>query len=193
MPRPKEFDREEVLNRAMITFRDKGYEATSMQELVDRMEINRFSLYGTFTSKHELFVESLQAYLDNVGIPFFRRLEDSGQGLEIIESVLMELVSRVKGGVSPNGCLLCNTIAELGSSADERIKKILESYLNSQEEYYHAALVRAKELGEIPEEVDARGHAKLLVGYTTGILGTAKVLGEKELRKSVKATIAAIR
>jgi TetR/AcrR family transcriptional repressor of nem operon len=94
MPRPKEFNREEVLDRAMIAFRDKGYEATSMQELVDRMAINRFSLYGTFTSKHELFVEALQAYLENVGIPFFSRLEDSGQGLEIIESVLMELVTR---------------------------------------------------------------------------------------------------
>lgn len=193
MPRPKEFDREEVLNRAMIAFRDKGYEATSMQELVDRMAINRFSLYGTFTSKHELFVEALQAYLENVGIPFFSRLEDSGQGLEIIESVLMELVTRVKGGESPNGCLLCNTIAELGSSADERIKKVLETYLKKQEEYFHAALSRAKELGEISEEVDARGHAKLLVGYTTGILGTAKVLSEKEMRKSVKATVAAIR
>jgi TetR/AcrR family transcriptional repressor of nem operon len=186
MPRPKEFDREEVLNRAMIAFRDRGYEATSMQELVDRMAINRFSLYGTFTSKH-------QAYLENVGIPFFSRLEDSGQGLEIIESVLMELVTRVKGGESPNGCLLCNTIAELGSSADERIKKILETYLKKQEEYFHAALLSAKELGEISEEVDARGHAKLLVGYTTGILGTAKVLSEKEMRKSVKATVAAIR
>jgi len=49
MPRQKEFDREEVLHKAMIAFRDKGYEATSMQDLVDSMEINRFSLYETFS------------------------------------------------------------------------------------------------------------------------------------------------
>jgi TetR/AcrR family transcriptional repressor of nem operon len=101
MPRQKEFDREEVLHKAMIAFRDKGYEATSIQDLVDRMEINRFSLYETFTNKHELFVETLQAYLDNVAIPFFSRLEDSKEGLKVIESVLMELVSRIKSGESP--------------------------------------------------------------------------------------------
>jgi TetR/AcrR family transcriptional repressor of nem operon len=193
MPRPKEFDRDEVLQRAMITFRDHGYEATAMQELVDRMAINRFSLYSTFTSKHELFVESLQAYLETVAVPFFSRLESSGEGLSIIEKVLQELVTRIKGGESPNGCLLCNTIAELGSHTDKRIKLVLETYLKLQEGYFHAALLRAKELREIPEEVDVRGHAKLLVGYTTGILGTAKVLSEKEMRRSVRATIAAIK
>ena len=71
MPRHKEFDREEVLLKAMMVFRDKGYEATSMQDLVDHMKINRFSLYETFKSKHELFLEALQAYYENVAIPFF--------------------------------------------------------------------------------------------------------------------------
>ncbi len=193
MPRQKEFDREEVLHKAMIAFRDKGYEATSMQALVDSMEINRFSLYETFTNKHELFVEALQTYCENVAIPFFSRLEDSKEGLKVIESVLMELVSRIKSGESPNGCLMCNTIAELGGKKDKRIKMILETHLKTQEGYYHAALLRAKELGEVPESVDVREHAKLLVGYTTGLLSMAKVLSEKELRRSVKATIAAIK
>ncbi len=193
MPRPKEFDRERVLNKAMLAFRDKGYEATSMQDLVDSMEINRFSLYETFTNKHELFLESLQAYFDHVAIPFFSRLEDSGEGLKVIETVLLELVTRIKRGVSSNGCLLCNTIAELGSNGDRRISMILETYLKVQEGYYHAALLRAKELGEIRENVDVRQHAKVLVGYTTGLLSMAKVLNEKELRNSVKATIAALK
>jgi TetR/AcrR family transcriptional repressor of nem operon len=192
MPRSKEFEREEVLRRAMIAFRDHGYEATSMQELVDRMVINRFSLYETFTNKHELFVEALQAYLETVATPFFSRLEDSGQGLEIIETVLLELVSNIKSGQSPNGCLLCNTIAELGSLEDERVNLVLETYLERKEGYFHAALVRARELGEISKAVDARGQAKMLVGYTTGLLGMAKVLSEVEVRNSVKATIAGL-
>lgn len=193
MPRHKEFDREEVLQKAMIAFRDKGYEATSMQELVDSMEINRFSLYETFTNKHLLFVEALQAYFETVAIPFFSRLENSKGGLKSIESVLMESVSRIKGGESSNGCLLCNTIAELGAKRDKRITIILEAYLKIQEGCFHAALLRAKELGEIPEGVDVRERAKLLVGYTTGILSMAKVLSENEIRKSVKAAIAAMK
>jgi hypothetical protein len=88
---------------------------------------------------------------------------------------------------------MCNTIAELGGKKDKRTSMILETHLKTQEGYYHAALLRAKEIGEIPKSVDVRKHAKLLVGYTTGLLSMAKVLSEKELRRSVKATIAAIK
>ncbi len=193
MPRRKEFDREEVLLKAMRVFRDKGYEATSMQDLVDHMKINRFSLYETFKSKHELFLEALQAFSENVAIPFYNRLKDSNEGLKVIETTLMELVSRIKSGQSSNGCLMCNTIAELGAKKDKRTTIILDTHLKTVEGNFYAALSRAKELGEISEDVDAREYAKLLVTYTTGLLSIAKILSEKEMRKSVKATIAALK
>ncbi len=193
MPRRKEFDREEVLLNAMRVFRDKGYEATSMQDLVDHMKINRFSLYETFKSKHELFLEALQAFSENVAIPFYNRLKDSNEGLKVIETTLMELVSRIKSGQSSNGCLMCNTIAELGAKKDKRTTIILDTHLKTLEGNFYAALSRAKELREISEDVDAREYAKLLVTYTTGLLSIAKILSEKEMRKSVKATIAALK
>lgn len=193
MPRRKEFDREEVLLKAMMVFRDKGYEATSMQDLVDHMKINRFSLYETFKSKHELFLEALQAFSENVTIPFLNRLKDSNEGLKVIETTLMELVSRIKSGQSSNGCLMCNTIAELGAKKDKRTTIILDTHLKTVEGNFYAALSRAKELGEISEDVDAREYAKLLVAYMTGLLSIAKILSGKELRKSVKATIAALK
>lgn len=193
MPRRKEFDREEVLLKAMRVFRDKGYEATSMQDLVDHMKINRFSLYETFKSKHELFLEALQAFSENVAIPFYNRLKDSNEGLKVIETTLMELVSRIKSGQSSNGCLMCNTIAELGAKKDKRTTIILDTHLKTLEGNFYAALSRAKELGEISEDVDAREYAKLLVAYTTGLLTIAKIRTEKEMRKSVKATIAALK
>ena len=193
MPRRKEFDREEVLLKAMRVFRDKGYEATSMQDLVDHMKINRFSLYETFKSKHELFLEALQAFSENVAIPFYNRLKDSNEGLKVIETTLMELVSRIKSGQSSNGCLMCNTIAELGAKKDKRTTIILDTHLKTVEGNFYAALSRAKELGEISKDVDAREYAKLLVAYMTGLLSIAKILSEKEMRKSVKATIAALK
>ncbi len=193
MPRRKEFDREEVLMKAMLLFRDKGYAATSMQDLVNCMAINRFSLYQTFKSKHELFVQALEAYYENVAIPFFARLRDSDQGLRVIETTLMEMVSRIKTGRSSNGCLLCNTIAELGSKKDKRTGAILARYLNRVENDFHAALVRAKARKEISVDVNARERAKVLVGYSTGLLSMAKVLNERELQESVRATMAALR
>ena len=193
MPRRKEFDREEVLMKAMAVFRDKGYEATSMEDLVRRMGINRFSLYQTFKSKHGLFVQALQAYYEKVAIPFFSRLRDSDQGLRVLETTLMRMVSRVKTGESPNGCLLCNTIAELGAKRDKRTTAILTGYLNRIESDFHAVLVRAKALREIPLNVNTRERAKVLVAYSTGLLSLAKVLNEREMRASVRATMAALR
>ncbi len=193
MPRFKEFDREDVLLKAMMVFRDKGYEATSVQDLVGRMEINRFSLYETFKSKHDLFVEALQAYYEDVAIPFFKRLTESKEGLKVIESSLMELASRIRSGRSPNGCLLCNTMAELGAKQDARMTTILERYLKTLEGNFYAAVLRAKERGEISDRADARAYAKVLVGYSTGLLSLAKVLSEGEIRKSVKAAMAALK
>jgi len=193
MPRRKEFDRADVLMKAMTVFRDKGYEATSMQDLVRRMGINRFSLYQTFKGKHDLFVQALQAYYEDVALPFFARLRDSDQGLRVLETTLMKMVSRIKTGESPNGCLLCNTMAELGAKKDKRTTAILARYLDRIEKDFHAALVRAKALGEISENVNVRERAKALVAYSTGLLSLAKVLGEREMRASVRATMAGLR
>lgn len=193
MPRHKEFDREEVLGRAVQVFRDKGYEATSVQDLVTGMAINRFSLYQAFKSKHRLFVLALESYYEHVAIPFFARLRESDQGLRVIETTLMEMVARIKSGRSPNGCLLCNTIAELGATKDKRMAAILARYLGRVENDFLAALVRAKELGEVPADVNARKWAKVLVAYSTGLLSMAKVLSERDMQESVRATMAALR
>lgn len=192
MPRQQEFDREKVLMNAMMLFRDQGYEATSIQDLVERMGINRFSLYATFQSKRDLFVAALDAYYNKIAIPFFDRLTGSNEGLAIIESVLLELVSRIKSGASSNGCLICNSIAELGAGADPRAVRIFKKYLKRVEAGFHAAIIRARQLGEVPEDVDVTGHAKRLVTYSTGLLSVAKVLSEHELRQSVRAAVRAI-
>ena len=62
MARPKEFERDVVLDRAMRVFWSRGYEATSIQALVDRMGIQRGSLYGTFGHKRALFFAAIDRY-----------------------------------------------------------------------------------------------------------------------------------
>lgn len=176
----------------MVLFRDQGYAATSIRDLVDRMGINRFSLYATFRSKHDLFVDALQAYDERVAVPFFDRLRESGQGLAIIESVLLELVTRVTRGVSANGCLLCNSIAEIGARADTRTTRILGGYLRRVEMNFRSAVERAIELGEISVDVDAAAQGKVLAAYSTGLVSMSKVMTEREMRQSVRSVVKAI-
>ena len=64
MARPKEFDPDEVLDRALDVFWEKGFEGTSVQDLVDHMGINRGSIYGTFGDKHRLFQQALERYFE---------------------------------------------------------------------------------------------------------------------------------
>lgn len=193
MPRQKEYDKEEVLSKAMKAFWDKGYQATSMQDLVDCMEINRFSIYSTFKNKHELFIEALQSYLDSFIHPLLEELKTSPKGLQAIEDYLNKFTTYMKQGIAPNGCLLINTANELGTSKDVNIKKILRNYLDELEEAYLQALKQAKKLKQIPAEINESEYAKVLVGYTNGLGTIGKIMNDEELKKSIKATMKAIK
>jgi TetR/AcrR family transcriptional repressor of nem operon len=80
MPRPKEFDREHVLDRAMGVFWSKGYAATSIEDLVAHMGIQRGSLYGTFRDKRTLFLSALDRYQHVVARELVEVLETPGSG-----------------------------------------------------------------------------------------------------------------
>ena len=65
MARTKDFDEDEVLDKAMYLFWNQGYNGTSMQDLVDGLGISRSSLYDTFGDKHSLFIKTLENYKKN--------------------------------------------------------------------------------------------------------------------------------
>ena len=65
MARTVEFNECEIIDKAMNVFWEKGYQATSMQDLVDAMQINRSSIYNTFGDKHQLFMKCISSYFDN--------------------------------------------------------------------------------------------------------------------------------
>src|ERR1700730_2144482 len=78
MARQKEFDRDEVLHKAMEVFWSRGYEASSIQDLVKRMGINRQSLYDTFGDKHTLYLQALDRYREVEGRKIVELLEQPG-------------------------------------------------------------------------------------------------------------------
>ena len=80
MARPKEFERDVVLDRAMQVFWSSGYEATSIQHLVDRMGIQRGSLYATFGDKRALFFAAIDHYDRVVTAKLLAVLEEPGSG-----------------------------------------------------------------------------------------------------------------
>ena len=90
MPWEKQFDVDQVLNKAMQAFWSRGYEATSMQELVDRTGINRGSLYSTYRDKHALFLAALRRYAETI---HHRRLADLGSRYGPREAIRQSLLA----------------------------------------------------------------------------------------------------
>lgn len=115
--RPKSFDPDHALDRAMLKFWSAGFEGSSMQELVECMGISRQSLYDTFGNKRELFEEALRLYRTEFLEPRLALLTDTS--LRPTEALrgFFESLSHENGG-QPAGCLIIRTINELGHDDD---------------------------------------------------------------------------
>ncbi len=93
MPRPREFDRDEVLQKALQVFWERGYESTSVQHLVDAMGIGRASLYATFGSKHGLFCAVMDDYERALTQTLIAPLEGPGSPRRILSKLFLEQAS----------------------------------------------------------------------------------------------------
>ena len=115
MARPREFDETTAVEGAMNAFWAHGYEATSTQDLCDATGLGRSSVYNTFTSKKTLFQRSLTHYTDTELTKRRAILEGPGSAAERIATVLATAVDLEHN----RGCLVVNTLAELGMPDDE--------------------------------------------------------------------------
>src|SRR6266852_3503577 len=112
--RPKEFEHDVVLDRAMHVFWSRGYEATSIQLLVDRMGIQRGSLYDTFGDKRALFFAAITHY-DRVVTARLLAALDAASGKDAIRRFFRLKVELALEPRRPRGCLVTNSAAELAS------------------------------------------------------------------------------
>lgn len=167
-PRQKEFDPDEALDKAMRLFWQKGYEGTSMQDLVSHMGINRFSIYETFGGKHELFMAACQQYRDIMDRQMIQPLIDSESGLEGIREFFHQLVQSTDLPNSHWGCLMTNITAEKASE-DEEIKRCVSDFWEHLEEAFFGALVKARQAREISAEHNPQSLAEFLVNTVNGI------------------------
>ncbi|MFD1901568.1 TetR/AcrR family transcriptional regulator [Enterococcus termitis] len=111
MGRVKEFDEQIVLEKAMQLFWEKGYEKTSMQDLVDYMGIHRRSIYDTFGDKHELFLKSLDCYERRLNGIINQQVTQKMTIHEQLETLF--LITLSVNDENPKGCLIVNTATEL--------------------------------------------------------------------------------
>ncbi|HUC16127.1 MAG TPA: TetR family transcriptional regulator [Acetobacteraceae bacterium] len=115
MSRPKLYDRNEVLHRAMELFWSRGYYATSIDDLVRSTGVSRHGLYSEFGDKRGLFVAVMETYFETVVSPAFGCVEAKGAGLADIRAYFdMQIRLAAAKGLPGPGCLVANTMTESG-------------------------------------------------------------------------------
>ena len=191
MPRAKCFDREEALQKAMRAFWARGYEATSIQDLVDCMGINRGSLYDTFGDKHQLFLAALDQYTDS-SLTRGLALREDGNSALILKDYLYSFMYRTLGDPEKRGCFVTNTTVER-SSYDEQCAKKLREYYDSVETDLTFLIDRGQSAGEIQNKRPAAELAAFFVGVMQGIRVMGKVRSqETTLRPMVEVALEAL-
>jgi len=187
MARPREFDRDEVVRRAMAVFWEKGYEATSTEDLLRAMGIGRQSMYDTFGDKRRLFLEALQRYQADSGASLVEQLHTGESPLRAIEQVLCAVAAE-SPAERARGCLYVSSIVELAAK-DPEVASLLKSGTMLCETAFERVVREAKRKGEVDPRVDERKAGRFLLATVQGLRVMAKSGAAPEALRDV-ATVA---
>lgn len=119
MPKVKLFNKEEVLDKASVIFQTKGYNGTSIDDLLQATGLSRSSLYDTFQDKHNLYLESLNYYKNKSAHPLEDLKARNISGLKKIEALFNGVIKHITESPSSNGCLMVNAAAEMSKQCKE--------------------------------------------------------------------------
>ena len=188
MARRKAFDPEEVLESAMRAFWAKGYDATSVEDLVGATGINRASLYGTFGDKKQIFLSALDRYVAAGEVARADVRRDGASVRETLLNLFERLILRARDGRNA-GCLLTNSVAEFGSR-DPEILEALRRSLAAMENGIDSLLRGGIETGEVPADADPRARARMVIAAMQGFQVISKVNGdERALRQIAREAV----
>ena len=181
--RPREFKTEQVIEAAMQQFWRAGYEATSMQDLLEVMHLSKSSLYQTFGSKHELFLRSIDFYQQSLVDEIYKSLSNSRTSKaflkQLLENVIAEAASKKK-----KGCLLVNTVNEL-SHRDKTVSKAVLIAFRNVENVIRLAVEQGKKEGTIKTAVSTETLVDYIINNISGLRTMAKSGADKARLTSI--------
>ena len=184
--RPRGFDVEDVLERAMFVFWKKGYLGTGVVDLEQATGLGRQSLYGTFGDKRALFLQVVERYFERVLKPGIDLLDAPGSARAHLEQVFRFWEATAEAP-DFNGCLIANSVPEFGSQ-DAEMSEVLRRKLELMEAAFARVLRRAKLAGEVNANLDTRATARSLLALAQGLAVVARVNREPAFVRGVVQT-----
>lgn len=172
----KQFDPNDVLDCAMTVFWERGYEATSIQDVLDATGINRGSLYATFGDKKHLFLAVLTHYAERFGNPLLAELADPDPR-RAVERMFAAILQHISDPTQTRGCLFTNTALECPRSGEE-ISRTIAAWVGQLESVLYQVLLRAQAEGSLDRARDCRALARFFVGVTQGLNVVHKAMAD---------------
>jgi TetR/AcrR family transcriptional repressor of nem operon len=191
--RPREFDPEIVLDAAMQAFWAKGYEATSLADLMEVTGLHKGSLYRAFGDKHALFIQALKRYLSDMRSMKNDVLAKAATPLDGIRAVTHGMLDMADDDFAcPRGCLAINSLVELAPH-DPEVQEIMEDHIQRMQSAFAEAVARGQAAGQIrsdraPEEITAL-MLTFMLGLGTNLRGH---LSKEKARHLLDAQLEAV-
>jgi AcrR family transcriptional regulator len=171
--RPREFDRAQALEAAMLLFWRKGFAAASMNDLCDAMGVRSPSLYAAFGSKEALYLEAVEHYVRTVGRPVWDKLADGATARAGVENLLLTATETLpKSGTIPAGCMatLAAVSDEWPTGIADVVRKIRVEMLGMLRSRLEAGVAN----GELPTTTDIDGLSRFYLSVYQGMAVQAR-------------------
>lgn len=192
MARPKNFDEQEVLTKAVDLFWSKGYHATSIQDVVENLCINRASLYDTYGDKRTLFIKALKHYQELQANGMIKAIENAVKVKDTIREIFDMAVRDILENESVRGCFMANATLEL-AKGDKEIARIVSINRQNIEDAFYQAILKGQKSGEISSTHQAQALASFMFNTYNGLQVIGKTGAErKTLEDIVKVSLSVL-
>jgi TetR/AcrR family transcriptional repressor of nem operon len=172
--RPREFEVDDALDAAMRAFWSKGYEATSLTDLMSATGLHKGSLYQTFGDKHSLFIQALKRYLDAMRVRKNDLLSTAPTPLDGMRNVMHSMIDIADDdSACPMGCMAINSLVELAPH-DDVVKEIISDHGARMRASFEETIGNAQLAGQINKDRPAELIASMLMTFMAGIASTLR-------------------
>lgn len=171
--RPREFDIDEALDKAITVFSEKGYHGTSIADLRDAMRLTAGSLYKAFKDKHAIFLACFDRYKQVRNALLDEELAKASNGRDGVTHMLAFYAEGAYGEGGRRGCLAVGTAVELAIFDDEVARRV-ERSMDRLEATFEALIRRGQEDGSVNRSIEPNATARLLLSVVQGL----RVLGK---------------
>jgi len=191
MARPREFEEAAVLDAAVQCFWARGYEATSVRDLAEKMGITGASLYNAFGDKRTLYRRALDHYVEESFGDRVGRFEGNFAPREAIGAFFDEIVERSLGDTERKGCMLVNSALEMAPH-DPELQRVVAEVLVRVEGFFRRCAAAGQSNGTITISQSAEDIARLLLSMLLGIRVLARTRPERALLEGLVRPVFAL-